>query len=230
MKLSIIIITKNEEKYLEKFLKSIKAQKVNFNYEIIVSDAFSKDKTRDIAKKYWCKIVDWWLPAVWRNNGAKIAKWKWLLFLDADSLLEKDSLQLWIDKLESKKKNVWTPFVKLREDEKWILNDLYFRWSLISYTLFWAVFGCCILCKKQIFDKVWWFNEKSYLWEDIDLIYKLKKTWRRWNLLPFVQTSWRRLNRMWVLKTIFLSVKLGIKIYFWKVIKKDKKVEKIYKL
>ena len=49
MTLSIIIPTKNEEEYLTALLKSIKKQTFK-DYEIIVADNNSKDKTRKIAK------------------------------------------------------------------------------------------------------------------------------------------------------------------------------------
>jgi uncharacterized protein (TIGR00661 family) len=96
MKLSIIIPTFNEEEYLPKLLRSIKGQ--NFrDYEIIVSDAGSKDKTREIAESYGCKIVDGGMPSVGRNRGAKVAQGDFLFFLDADVVLTEGYLEsaLW---------------------------------------------------------------------------------------------------------------------------------------
>ena len=73
MILSIIIPTYNEEEYLPVLLDSIKSQSFD-DYEIIVADANSTDKTREIAESYGCIVVAGGLPAVGRNNGAKIAK------------------------------------------------------------------------------------------------------------------------------------------------------------
>ncbi|MEM5873123.1 MAG: glycosyltransferase, partial [Candidatus Aenigmatarchaeota archaeon] len=56
-KISVIIPTYNEEKYIEDTLLSIKYQRFNYPYEIIVSDSNSKDKTIEIAKKYANKII-----------------------------------------------------------------------------------------------------------------------------------------------------------------------------
>lgn len=81
--LSIIIPTLNEEKYLPLVLKEIKRQNIS-DYEIIVADAGSTDKTAEIAKKYGCKVVPGGLPAKGRNEGAKAAKGDIILFLDAD--------------------------------------------------------------------------------------------------------------------------------------------------
>ena len=91
--LSIIIPTLNEEKYLPKLLESIKKQSFK-DYEIIVADANSKDKTRKIARDYGCKITSGGiLPAVARNNGAKKAAGEILLFIDADCIIENNFLQ-----------------------------------------------------------------------------------------------------------------------------------------
>ena len=84
--LSIIIPTLNEEKCLPKLLDSIKNQ--NFNdYEIIVADAHSRDRTRAIALRYGCKIVEGGIPSVARNHGIKVAQGDYILFVDADSVL-----------------------------------------------------------------------------------------------------------------------------------------------
>ena len=229
--LSIIIITKNEEKYLPKLLESIKHQKVNFNYEVIVSDANSKDNTRQIAKRNWCKIVDWWLPSKGRNEWAKVAKWKWLLFLDADVLLSNNVLQKWIDKLEKQKADIWTPYLKLREDEKSIVADLFFRTTFFSYNFAWGAFGWWIFVKKEIFDKVNWFDETIYLAEDIDFVRRVvKKWWKRINLLPMLQYSWRRFKKSWIFTTIFRATWWHILLMFGVKQRKTDKNEKIYKL
>ena len=83
--LSIIIPCLNEEKYLPILLEQIKKQSFT-DYEIIVADAGSKDKTREIAKNYNCRIVQGGLPAKSRNEGAKIAQGDIFLFMDADNI------------------------------------------------------------------------------------------------------------------------------------------------
>ncbi len=83
--LSIILPTYNEEKYLPNLLKSIKKQSYK-DYEIIIADS-SKDKTKLIAKKFKCKVVNGGYPPIARNNGAKISKHD-LLFLDADVIFK----------------------------------------------------------------------------------------------------------------------------------------------
>jgi len=84
--LSIIIPTLNEEKFLPHLLISLKEQTFK-DFEIIVADNNSTDATRSIALKSGAKMVEGGLPARGRNNGAKVARGEWLLFLDADVIL-----------------------------------------------------------------------------------------------------------------------------------------------
>lgn len=56
--ISIIIRTKNEADSLEKVLKSVIAQKMDFDSEIILVDTNSTDNTRIIAEKYNCQILN----------------------------------------------------------------------------------------------------------------------------------------------------------------------------
>ena len=50
--LSVIVITYNQEKYVEKTLQSILNQKTDFDFEILIADDASKDKTPEILEKY----------------------------------------------------------------------------------------------------------------------------------------------------------------------------------
>src|SRR5437870_493328 len=84
--ISIIIPSLNEEQSLPLLLQSIKKQTIQPK-EIIVADAFSTDKTRSIAKKFNCTVINGGLPGKGRNAGAKVATQDILLFLDADVIL-----------------------------------------------------------------------------------------------------------------------------------------------
>src|ERR1035438_5499991 len=90
--LSIIIPTVNEERFLPYLLKSLKEQTFN-DFEVIVADSNSTDATRSIALKSGARVVKGGLPARGRNNGAKVARGEWLLFLDDDVILPRDFLE-----------------------------------------------------------------------------------------------------------------------------------------
>ena len=51
-KVSIVVAAYNEERYIGHTLESILSQKVDFDYEILVGDDCSNDKTADVIRKY----------------------------------------------------------------------------------------------------------------------------------------------------------------------------------
>ena len=87
---SVIITTKNEESVIGRLIKSIKDQTYKYR-EIILVDNNSSDKTVKIAKELGVKVVSKGPErSAQRNFGAKIARGKYLLFLDADMELSKN--------------------------------------------------------------------------------------------------------------------------------------------
>ena len=85
------MITKNEEKYLEQCLDSVK----EIADEIIIVDTGSTDSTKDIAKKFDAKIFEFkWTDnfSAARNESLKHATKEWILVMDADEIIEKKDL------------------------------------------------------------------------------------------------------------------------------------------
>jgi glycosyltransferase involved in cell wall biosynthesis len=88
-KISVCLITKNEEANIENCLKSVK----DIAYEIIVVDTGSTDKTKKIASKY-AKVYDFkWQDdySKARNESIKHATGDWILVIDADEELSEKS-------------------------------------------------------------------------------------------------------------------------------------------
>lgn len=91
--ISIIINTKNEELNLPPLLRSISNQTFK-NYEIILVDNKSEDRTLDVAKNFTDRIFTKGPErSVQKNYGAKLAKGKFLLFLDADMTIENNVIE-----------------------------------------------------------------------------------------------------------------------------------------
>lgn len=89
---SIIIPTLNEEKFLPRLLASL-TQQTHKNFEVIVVDGSSKDKTVSVAKKFAANlpsltIIQTKKPSLplQRNMGAGAARGDWYVFVDADSV------------------------------------------------------------------------------------------------------------------------------------------------
>ena len=87
------MIVKNEEKVLERCLKSLQPLMNAIPSELIIADTGSTDSTVEIAKKYTDNVFYFeWINdfAAARNSTLKKAKGKWYFFLDADEYLDED--------------------------------------------------------------------------------------------------------------------------------------------
>lgn len=174
--ISIIIPAFNEEKYLPKLLESIKRQDYK-DYEVIVADANSTDKTRQIAKKFGCRIVKGGMPAAGRNNGAKAAKGDILLFLDADVLLDDDFLQNSIE--EFKKRKIDCASVKIVPQSSKVIDKIFLgafnSWVIATQGFYPHAIGACIFCRKLLHNKIRGFDEKIAIAEDMDYVRRAGK-------------------------------------------------------
>jgi glycosyltransferase involved in cell wall biosynthesis len=95
---SIVIPTLNEEKYLPELLKDLSQQSFK-DFEVIVVDGHSEDKTQQKAENFSKKIQITVIPvskrnvSFQRNTGSSQAKSHWVLFMDADNRLPKYFLE-----------------------------------------------------------------------------------------------------------------------------------------
>lgn len=94
MKASLIIPTLNEEKYLGETLLLLKNQSER-DFEVIVADFHSKDRTLTIAEAMGARIVRARKrgPGAGRNAGAEVAKGDILIFIDADTWVPSDFVE-----------------------------------------------------------------------------------------------------------------------------------------
>ncbi len=88
MKLSVGIITFNEEKILGKTLESVK----NIADEIIIVDSNSTDSTVEIAKNYGAKVFTegWKGFGPQKNSVLEKCNGEWILLIDADEVLSEE--------------------------------------------------------------------------------------------------------------------------------------------
>ena len=89
MVLTIGMIVKNEEKYLESCLTAIQPLLDAVDSELIITDTGSTDKTVEIAERFADKVLhfDWCNDfSAARNTTIDAAKGEWYMFLDADDI------------------------------------------------------------------------------------------------------------------------------------------------
>jgi glycosyltransferase involved in cell wall biosynthesis len=189
MHLSIIIPAFNEEflitHCLDSVSKSIAAnQKSNFTSEVIVVDNNSTDKTAELAKQAGAKVVYEPINQIGRarNTGAKIATGDWLLFVDADSLLNPGMIADILKIIETDK-YVGCGSIMHMPDLPWWGNVAMQLWTMLSITFRWAS-GALVVCRTNAFRDVGGFNQELFAADEIDLS-RLLKQWGRKRGLKF---------------------------------------------
>lgn len=116
MKVSAVVLTKNEEGNIANCLESL-----GFCDEIVLVDDFSEDRTVEIAKKKGARVYKRRLDndfSQQRNFGLEKARGEWVLFVDADERVS-NSLREEVIKLLSYKVIKYNGFYLKRRDFMW---------------------------------------------------------------------------------------------------------------
>lgn len=107
---SVTIITYKQEEYIAQCIESVLAQKVNFDYEIIIGDDMSPDNTRAICQSYADKYEFIHLCPRAKNLGVagnwadctRQAKGKYIMMLDGDDYWQNpNKMQMQVDLMEA---------------------------------------------------------------------------------------------------------------------------------
>jgi glycosyltransferase involved in cell wall biosynthesis len=174
--ISIIIPVFNGENYIDESIKSIHWQSFR-EYEIIVVDDGSTDKTADCVKKYpEIKYIyqDNRGPASARNTGVKEARGKYLAFMDADDVWDKNKLLIQFDYME-KHPEVGYTFTKhslfyteeMDSMPDWIRKDYGDKEPT-------AYIPSSLMIRKEIFLRAGYFDESFRLAEDSDWFMRIR--------------------------------------------------------
>ncbi|MEY4723142.1 MAG: hypothetical protein RLZZ324_655 [Candidatus Parcubacteria bacterium] len=196
--LSIVIPTYNEEESLPFLLRSLQGQTYK-DFEVIVADASSADKTREIAAEFGARVVQGGKVARGRNAGAEAAKGENILFLDADVILP-DPWFLQSTVAEFERSAFGTATCKLdplsdRVDDKVFHEAFNFFMHVTQDTVPHAP-GFCIFARKSVHDKIAGFDETIKLAEDHDYVNRAGKV-AKFGLLKSarIPVSVRRFDR-----------------------------------
>lgn len=108
--ISVCMIVKNEENNIAECIESVR----NLASEIIIVDNGCTDLTIAIAKKYNCIIIDGkdCIIDEAKRKYLEVAKYPWILTIDADERCEKVNKDILYKKLQKTDKSVWAYTVK----------------------------------------------------------------------------------------------------------------------
>jgi glycosyltransferase involved in cell wall biosynthesis len=189
MRLSIVIPAFNESRLIEQTLRSVFTsisanQQAGFTSEVIVVDNNSTDNTAELARQAGARVVFEPINQIGRarNTGAAQATGDWLLFLDADSLLNPGLLA---DILQTIASGTYVGCGStLRMDGlPWWANLTLQFWTSLSVLCRWAA-GALVVCRRDAFQDVGGFDQELYALDEIRLSKQLKQ-WGRQRGLSF---------------------------------------------
>ena len=208
--ISIIIPTLNEEKLLPRLLGNIKNQTYK-DYEVIIADANSTDRTREIAREYGCIVVDGGLPGVGRNNGSKVAKGDFFIFFDADVTITPKFLENGFKEFQRRYLEVASADVSadsLSEKDYKAAFNLYNAYVHYSQYFSPVALGVFIMITRRLFFRIKGFNEKIKLGEDYDFVERAGKL-AKFRVLKSVDVkiSLRRMEKEGVLRFVTRNIR-----------------------
>lgn len=212
MEFSIIIPTLNEEVLLPSLLQDLQAQTFR-DFEVIVADAGSKDRTVELAQSLGARVVPGGLPAVGRNRGAQAAGGDFLVFLDADTRVAPNFLEQLHAELEERFLDLATCEIEpiSQNPLDGLLHDFTNLAIKIGQFADPHAPGFCIIISRRLFKRIGGFNESLKLAEDHDLV-KRASQFRPLRVLNSaeVQVSVRRLEKEGRVKLIskYVAVEL----------------------
>jgi glycosyltransferase involved in cell wall biosynthesis len=176
---SVVIPAYNDATYIDRLLEALAKQNYP-DFEVIVSDAQSKDGTAKVVESFKnsleIKLVESPPkgPAAGRNEGAKLASGEWLLFLDADDDIDDPNFITIL--LNEAKTHNWKSASSIMKVRSANVFEKFGTWANYKYTKVLArtkhpvAAGWCILTRRDIFEKNNGFNEKIQFGEDYDYI------------------------------------------------------------
>lgn len=204
-KCSIIIPTLNEEFFIPDLLKDL-CDQTDTNFEVIVVDAGSRDKTKSVCEAFQKKIQITFYDVArknvsyQRNYGASRAHADWIVFLDADMRINIHFISSVMNEVHVLSGQVFIPRVVSQIDT--LTNRALFAFlnAIIGLSLKtrWPFSGGgSMVFQKKCFTDLKGFDEKVYIAEDHEIVRRAKQN--HISVLLFKRTyvcvSMRRLQR-----------------------------------
>ncbi|QDU36495.1 Poly-beta-1,6-N-acetyl-D-glucosamine synthase [Maioricimonas rarisocia] len=209
MMISFVIPARNEEALLGATLVALAEAAEDREHEVIVVNDASTDRTVEVAREHGARVVDVELHNIGavRNAGAREARGEILYFLDADTLLPRETLDA---ALRAIKQGAVGGGGRVRFDEnitwsQWVFAELFILWW--QRIRGWAA-GCNIFVRRESFEKVGGFNEDYYAAEERELTRDLRKVGRFVILREAVITSTRKLRMFSLLYILRLAARV----------------------
>jgi glycosyltransferase involved in cell wall biosynthesis len=212
--ISVVIPAHNEERYLRRTLEALKRQDYDWFETIVVANGCT-DCTAEVAKGRCNRLITLSKKSlgVARNLGARLAKGELLLFLDADTVLQRGGLRTIAQEFS---RNHSAGTVKGRPDtERFKYRLLYGLKNFVHRFSLHRGSSGVILCWKRQFIYMGGFDEGLEVRENSELMGRLGR-FGKYKYINDVSavTSMRRYDQRGCGRTVWLWVKLWFRSIF----------------
>lgn len=218
---SLIIPCLNEEKCLPLLLHDLENQTFK-DFEVIVVDANSEDKTREKAGHFNSKFRDFTIltskqrnVSYQRNLGSRKAKADWLIFMDADNRLPPYFIQGFKYQTERLDPDILTSWIKTDgrgKREQAIARIVNIYLEIQKNSTHPSALESMLCFKKQIFCKLRGFNQELKWGEGGDIMERAAKKGFKYQIVkePKYTYSLRRIRKQGALKTFLITAELEL--------------------
>jgi glycosyltransferase involved in cell wall biosynthesis len=200
---TLVVPAYNEEAELPQSLPSFKAamEASGRRGELVVADNNSTDRTAEIAREHGARVVFEAHNQISRarNAGARDAEGRYLVFVDADTLIPPELLAAALANLESGKCCGGGAAVDFDEYPRKYMRSFVNFWNWLALRRGLAA-GSFVYCLREAFEAVGGFSERVYAAEEI-LFSRALRNWGKKRDLEFrvitehpVVTSARKLK------------------------------------
>lgn len=200
---SIIIPAYNEEQFLPDTLESVRRSMAALperSGEIVVTDNDSSDRTPEIARAAGAVVVfeEHRQIARARNLGGQASTGRYLIFVDADTLITPELLAKTLMALDSGRICGGGTVARFDRRRSKIYDFVLWFWTLVS-RVFKLACGAYVFCLREGFEAIGGFDERYYAGEELYFSRDLKR-WGRPRRLGFaildepIVTSGRKLD------------------------------------
>lgn len=220
IKISVIIPTLNEGRYIMDTLKSLSAQSFK-DFEVIVVDGGSSDGTYRLARRY-AKIIEQPVRGVSlaRNTGAMHAKGDILFFTDADTVVGKDTMLNIYKVMGGNDVVVATGPILPKEDVGPMVRLLYFinykfmvKFSMLIGKP--SFVGSNIAIRRSAFNKIHGFNKAYLTYEDCEMTMRASAVGKTsYSNRIIVYSSARRMMKWGMMRYLLYTIPNMLNFYF----------------
>lgn len=191
--ISVVIPCHNSEDTLDECLKAVFTSEYR-NFEVVVVDDASSDRSREIMKRYPCRIIgldEQVGVSRARNLGVDNSRGEVVLFIDSDCLLQRNSLAMVNKSFEDGAEVLggsYTPIPGDSENFFSIFQSVFVNYHETQEDPDYIA-AHCLAMEKKAFQEIGGFIEDSYIGfeagvEDVELSHRLLKEGYRLRMNP----------------------------------------------